>query len=96
MKRPKWPKDLHVTAVLLLMVQFLFLTRKPLRVKDKFFDKLCQNIRTCKFDKVSENKLIAMALQAASSRSNHAARINISFKAMDLITQLVGNGYKHP
>ena len=80
--------------VLIVMIQFQYLTRKPLRVREGFFDKMYDNIRRCGFDQKSEDELIAMAIAAAGSRGNYQARIDICFRATDLIGGLVEHGMR--
>jgi len=91
--RKQWA-GVRVTDVLIVMLQFQYLTRKPLRARESFFDKMYGNIRRCGFDPRSEGKLIAMAFRAAGQRRNHPARIGICFEAMDLIGELVEHGMR--
>jgi len=78
--------------ILIVLIQFQYLTRKPLHVREHFFDKMYDNIRKCGFDHKSEDELIAMAIAAAGSKGNYPIRIGIVCRALDLIYNLLEHG----
>ena len=88
----KFPKDLETSIVLIVLVQFVYMTRKNLKIKEHFFDRLYENIRQCGFDTETENELLAMAVLAAGSKRNYIKRLNTCFKAMDVIYSLAKHG----
>jgi len=87
-----FPNGIKVTDVLVVTLQFQHMTRKPLRVKECFFDKLYDNIRRCGFDQRDEDELLAMAVAAAGKRGDHSGRVGICCRAMELIGDRVEHG----
>ena len=86
------PYDIEITDALLVTVQFMYLTRKPLRVRECFFDKLYENIRRCGFGQKDEDELLAMALAASGKKGNHSARVGICCRALELVGDRVEHG----
>jgi len=69
--------------------QFMYMTRSPLRVGEKFLDKLVQNIQDINLEhKELENSFLAVAIKAFGSKPDH--RRELCSRAPDALEILGG------
>ena len=74
-------------SLLLVAFQFAYMTRSPLRVGEKFLDKLCENIEESDIDDEKiENRLMALAIKAFGS--NPISRCKLCNNALGIIEAL--------
>jgi len=73
--------------LLLVKLQFMYMTRSPLRVKEVFLDRLCQNIKDIHLrNEELENAFLAIAIMAFGAK--RMQRIEFCNKALDALNAL--------
>jgi hypothetical protein len=70
-------------ALALVRLQFLYLMRRPFRVRESFLDCLCSNLRALHFPGRLELALIAIAIKAFGAGPD--SREELSCRALDAI-----------
>jgi hypothetical protein len=75
-----------IKELLLVKVQFMYMSRPNLKVKEHFLDALIQNIKDLKLSDDLENSLLALAIKAFGSKLRE--RELLCDRALDIIEAL--------
>ena len=75
-------------AILLVKVQFMYMARPNLHVKERFFDALVKNIRDLKLSENLEVEFLALAIKAFGSKLE--GRQELCSRALDILERIYG------